>query len=435
MKKRLCFFIASLLFLSSINVFAESTDGLYSYTYISQDGIRKVREPSDSSFYRYGYIDEEGNVIAECKYDYASDFIKGIGVLKEGGTIFAINTKGETIKTFDSGFTLVNYYDGEKGIATKDGLTYILNKDGNIASKGYQNLSYDPFSNFSGIMAKNNDKYGVIDWDGNVLTPFDYVNYWDTGKNTTGVLVVEKQLYGLGSYVGSNGKVLFPPAYDFIGGFYEGRGRIGKDGKYGVIDAAGNQLTGLIYDNIGIYSEGLADVLKDGKWGYIDRSGNLVIPCIYEFTPAFSNGYATVNISENEEVTIESPIKQSRKINVYVNDKWLYLDQEPILENDRTLAPLRGIAEALDYSVGWDISTNTATLQDKNRIIKLTIGDDKASVNIFDDGAAPESVTLDVPAQNINGRIMVPVRFIAENIGAKVTWEEDTQRINIKTIE
>ncbi len=47
--------------------------------------------------YQYGYIDEEGNVIAECKYDYASDFINGIGVLKEGSTISAINTKGETI--------------------------------------------------------------------------------------------------------------------------------------------------------------------------------------------------------------------------------------------------------------------------------------------------------------------------------------------------
>lgn len=431
MNKRLCFFIVILLFLSSMNVYAESTGEIYDYTYPSNDGIRIVRRVSDSSDYRYGYIDEEGNVIAECKYDYASDFIHGIGVLKEGSTICAINTKGARIKTFDSGFTLVNYYDGEKGIATKDGLAYIINKEGSLASKGYQNLSFDPFSSFSGIMAKNNDKYGVIDWEDNVLTPFDYVNYWDTADNTTGVLAVEKKLYGLGSYIGSNGKVLFPPVYDFIGGFCEGRGRIGKDGKCGVIDAAGNPLTGLVYDNIGIYSEGLADVLKDGKWGYIDRSGNLVIPCIYEFTSDFSNGYATVNISENE-ITIESPIKQSRKINVYINDKWLYLDQEPILKNNRILAPLRGIAEALDYSVDWDASTNTATLQDKNRIIKFTIGEDKASVNLFDDGAAPKTVTLDVPAQNINGRVMVPVRFIAENIGAEVTWDEAAQRINIR---
>lgn len=435
MKKRISLLITVLIIMLSINVFAESTDESYGFTYFSYDGIRKVIDHLNSADYHYGYIDEEGNVIAKCKYDAASDFINGIGILKEGSTIFAINTKGETIKTFDSAFTSLSYYDGVKGIATKDGLAYIIDKDGNIVSKGYQELSYDPFSNFSGIKAKNNDKYGVIAWDGSILTPFDYVDFWDTGSTTTGVLVAEKQLYGLGGYIGINGKVLLPPVYDFIGGFSEDRGRLGKDGKYGVIDAAGNQMSGLIYDNIGEYAEGLAAVLKDGKWGYINKSGNLVIPCIYTGSSAFTNGYAEVYISENKKITIESPIKQRRKINVYINNKWLFLDQEPVLKNERTLAPLRGIAEALDYIVDWDASTNTAILQDKNKIIQLTIGDGKAKVNIFDDGIAPKSITLDVSAININGRILVPVRFIAENIGAEVSWDQDNQRINIKTVD
>lgn len=433
MKKRISFLLTIFFIMSSINVFAGSTEQTYGFTYLSYDGMRRVIEDLNTSDYRYGYIDEEGNVIAECKYNEASDFIKGIGILKEGNTIFAINTKGERIKTFNSQFTLVNYYDGEKGIATKGGLAYIIDKDGNIVSKGYQELRYDPFSNFSGIMAKNNNKYGVIGWNGSVLTPFDYVSFWNTAGNTTGVLVAEKQLYILGGYIGSNGKVLLPPVYDFIGGFNEGLGRLGKDGKYGVINAAGNQITGLVYDNIESYSEGLAAVLKDDKWGYINKNGNLIVPCIYEFAPPFINGYAEVNVSNDNKITIESPIKQSRKINVYINDKWLYLDQEPILEKGRTLAPLRGIAEALNYTVDWNAAANTATLQDRNRIIQLTIGDDQSIINIFDDGVAPVTIALDVPARNMNGRIMVPVRFLAENIGAEVTWDSEHQRINIKT--
>ncbi|QIB70409.1 hypothetical protein Ami103574_14395 [Aminipila butyrica] len=432
MKKRICLSISLLLILSSISVSAETGAETYDSVGPSYDGVRKVIMYLGTPDYKYGYIDEEGKVLAECRYKEASDFTNGIGTLQEGNTIFAINTKGEKIKTFDSSFTSVSYFDGEKGIATKDGLMYLMDQDGKLASRGYQKLLYDPFSSFRGIGAMSNDKYGVIDWHGNILTAFEYATFWNTASNTSGVVAAEKQLYGIGGYIGIDGKVLVPPVYDFIGGFSGDRGRLGKAGKYGIIDGAGNPITGLIYDNVEDYSEGLAEVLKDGKWGYIDRSGNLVIPCQYTATQGFTNGYATAYTADNKELTIESPIKQSRKINVYVNNKWLYLDQEPVLDNNRTLAPLRGIAEALDYNVDWDASTNTATLQNNSRIIQLKVGEDKAVVNIFDDGRAPEEIFLDVPARNLNSRVMVPVRFIAESIGADVTWEQETQRINIK---
>lgn len=431
MRGKISVLIVIIVLMSSINVFGDSLSGYGDYIYNSYDGIRKVREPSDSNLYQYGYIDEEGNVIAECKYDNASDFVNGLGILKDGNIITTVNKKGERVKTFDSSFSDVSYFDGEKGIAKKNGMDYIIDKDGKIVSKSYQTLSYDPFSPFRGVLAKNNDKYGVIDWDGNILTPFDYADLWDNGGNTTGVIAAEKQLYGIGNYIGINGRALSSPIYDFLGGFDEERGRLGTNEKYGVIDAQGNQITGLIYDNISPYSEGLAAVLKGDKWGYIDRNGNVVIPFVYEYANDFLNGQTTAMKPGSAEETIVSPIKQARKINVFYNDQWLYLDQELVLENNRALAPIRGIAEALGYDVTWDAESKIATLQNRVKIIKLTLDSKEAVVNTFDDQIDPEIITLDSAAQNIHGRIFVPVRFIAENIGANVSWNQTAKGIDI----
>jgi Copper amine oxidase N-terminal domain. len=62
----------------------------------------------------------------------------------------------------------------------------------------------------------------------------------------------------------------------------------------------------------------------------------------------------------------------------------------------------------------------------------MFIGSNEASLNFFDDGKAPETITLDTAPEMINGRTLIPVRFIAESTGADVSWDEATQTINIK---
>lgn len=62
----------------------------------------------------------------------------------------------------------------------------------------------------------------------------------------------------------------------------------------------------------------------------------------------------------------------------------------------------------------------------------MEIGSKTVSRNFFDDGIAPEEILLDVPAQVINGRALVPVRFLSETIGASVDWNQETKQINIQ---
>lgn len=111
-------------------------------------------------------------------------------------------------------------------------------------------------------------------------------------------------------------------------------------------------------------------------------------------------------------------------ISVRLNGSKVYFDQLPVIENDRTLVPLRAIFEALDAEVSWDGETRTVSAAKADRTVSLTIDDINATVN-------GEATVLDVPAKIINDRTMVPVRFIAQSFGANVDWDPDTRTVII----
>lgn len=96
--------------------------------------------------------------------------------------------------------------------------------------------------------------------------------------------------------------------------------------------------------------------------------------------------------------------------------------QEATIVEGRTLVPLRAIFEALGASVEWNGETKTVTSVLDETEIKLTIGE-KA---LYKNG---ETVELDVPAQIMNGRTMVPVRAISESFGVNVKWDKDTRTV------
>ncbi len=97
----------------------------------------------------------------------------------------------------------------------------------------------------------------------------------------------------------------------------------------------------------------------------------------------------------------------------------------PVLVNDaRTLLPVRAVVEAVGGAVTWDENTNTATLTYGNDVISLTIDSATAYLN-------GEARTLDVAPTTINDRTMLPIRFIAESFGFDVEWDENTQTVTI----
>ena len=87
---------------------------------------------------------------------------------------------------------------------------------------------------------------------------------------------------------------------------------------------------------------------------------------------------------------------------------------------------MRAIFEALSADVSWDGDTSTATATKGETVVKITENKTTTYVN-----NAPYE--LDVPATILNGRFVVPVRFISESFGCKVDWIDATKTVVIKS--
>ena len=108
-------------------------------------------------------------------------------------------------------------------------------------------------------------------------------------------------------------------------------------------------------------------------------------------------------------------------------------DVAPKVVNDRTMLPARFVAENLGATVEWDGEKQLVTITGKNEkqedvTILITIGSDYAKVN-------GENVKLDSPAFVENDRTYTPIRFISENLGATVEWNETEQTVTIQRVK
>jgi len=105
-----------------------------------------------------------------------------------------------------------------------------------------------------------------------------------------------------------------------------------------------------------------------------------------------------------------------------------FTDVRPYVKNGRTFLPFRALFEAIDANVGYDFS-NPKRLKvwgekDGNRV-ELFIGDIRAYRNGL-------VLTMDVKPELVDGRTMIPVRFAAEALGMKVSWDDMTKTVIIE---
>jgi len=119
-----------------------------------------------------------------------------------------------------------------------------------------------------------------------------------------------------------------------------------------------------------------------------------------------------------------APAQQA--IRVYVDGRLVNFDVPPTSIQGRVLVPLRGVFEQLGATVDYDARSQHIMAMRGAQTVELTIGSRQARVN-----DAPR--LLDVSAFTINGRTMVPLRFIGESLGARVQWIDASQTILIGT--
>ena len=122
---------------------------------------------------------------------------------------------------------------------------------------------------------------------------------------------------------------------------------------------------------------------------------------------------------ENNEIILTIG---SQKISVFGRE--IQNDVAPKIVNDRTMLPIRIVAESLGGTVTWNGELQRVTIQKGADVILITIGADTAYVN----GTA---VKLDAAAFVENGRTYLPLRFVSETLGAQVAWNEAEKTVTI----
>jgi outer membrane protein TolC len=147
---------------------------------------------------------------------------------------------------------------------------------------------------------------------------------------------------------------------------------------------------------------------------------------LYQSVLALSLLTAPISTVAFADTPASSAVVSQPAVSVTIDGKVQSYDPAPQIINGRTIVPLRGIFEALGATVNWDETTQIVTATKGSTNVQLTIGSYSAEVN-----GIPSM--LDQKPQLLNGRTMIPLRFVSEALGAVVRWHPENNTIAIYT--
>lgn len=187
------------------------------------------------------------------------------------------------------------------------------------------------------------------------------------------------------------------------------------------------KITGKATDNVGVVSVWIgakkADLAPDGTFeAVVELAEGANSIKVVAYDAAGNKGEATLAVTyEVKKVTVvKLTIGQDIMV---VNGKAIQLDAAPEIKDGRTFLPLRAIAEIFGATVEWIPETKGVT---------VTLGDHTIGLQIGNPTAVVDGNVIDIVAPYIkNGRTMVPLRVIAEGLGADVEWDPINRIVTI----
>ncbi len=119
---------------------------------------------------------------------------------------------------------------------------------------------------------------------------------------------------------------------------------------------------------------------------------------------------------------------QADSPNVQLNGNSISWGENPVFEKNKVLVPIRPLANVLNCSISFDEVTKIVTMQKDDNSIKFDIVQKTANQNDKD-------ISADVPIKIINNTLFVPLRYVAENYNAAVSYNAENKTANIITGE
>ena len=146
-------------------------------------------------------------------------------------------------------------------------------------------------------------------------------------------------------------------------------------------------------------------------------------------TPPLANGANTLTVrafTDGAQVLEKSfTLNAAQQVKVKLDGEYVpFYDVFPQIIDGRTMIPARGVFTAMGAQVGWDGASQKVTVVKDATTIELVIGSGQMWVN----GAF---VNLDVPAQIVNDRTLIPLRAVSEALGCAVDWDNDARCVII----
>lgn len=131
----------------------------------------------------------------------------------------------------------------------------------------------------------------------------------------------------------------------------------------------------------------------------------------------FGGSYVSYGETNSQGMQVFENIDYNKtsQIRVFYNGNELGFDYSPQAINGRIMVPVSGIFKHLGINVSWDSATKTVNAWNNETNISFVIGSKTAMVD-------NQEIYLDVPAMAINGKTMVPVRFLSESMGYNIVW-------------
>ncbi|PKM94293.1 MAG: hypothetical protein CVU84_12610 [Firmicutes bacterium HGW-Firmicutes-1] len=412
------------------------------------------------------FIENQGNLIAvgwhntiiktsdginwDSSEQFAPIFLK---VIWNGNEFLAIGNDGTIVKS-DDGISWKKYYSGIKETLvdvvwtgekyTALSITY---KDYNIDnSKIYQSNDGVTWSSLGSINQENietlyyfDNKYFLLGRKGEILTSNDAKNWTKQISNTSNWLEDMtwngKQFVSVGMFgtiiISNDGlkwsiknsgvqndlkKVIWTGKNFFAAGnwstilsFASDTSSVNK--KYANQDITFENLVWNGKECLLATRMGEIYTTKDGKKINTISSNSLSSPRSVAW-----NGEAYVMVGDDGRIAIHKP---SDIIKVKVDEVPVIFDVAPQIISGHTMIPARAVFEKMGATVTWDSKTETVTVTKADTVIKVKVNSSTANVN-------GKSKKLEAPAVNIDGRIFTPARFVAEELGAKVDWKNNT---------
>lgn len=153
---------------------------------------------------------------------------------------------------------------------------------------------------------------------------------------------------------------------------------------------------------------------KDGTYSFTMPKGGVTVDTTFKQAEGATN-------TDKPAAATKTIVLQIGSTAVIVDDQAIINDVAPVIRNDRTLVPIRVITEALGGQVAWNEAAKEVTLTVNGKEIKMTIGKVLEKY-----GVAPII---------IGGRTFVPVRFVADELGAVTTWDDATKTVTIQAVK